>query len=237
MALSFINTSTYASVAYNARFNTFTNLITCCGWIRRVNGGDTNAIISRGIRNTTINEHFHLDVYLEKARFLIGNETASSGASGTTNIALNTWYHIAGTWDGTTIRIYVNGELEGETTRTGSFLTTDTTTAITIAADTNNGVVGEFFGGYLEDVRIYQECLDSNTIQTIYTCHGNDHMVEGLFGRWIMTEQREGANISRNSTFKDISINNANAIVSGPSGSNISYVAGIISERRRAYFY
>jgi len=39
-------------------------------------------------------------------------------ASGTTVVAASTWYHVAGTYDGTTMRVYVNGVQEGTFTPT-----------------------------------------------------------------------------------------------------------------------
>ncbi len=41
---------------------------------------------------------------------------------GTTDIQLNTWYHYAATWDGTTRKVYLNGVLEASDTPTGSLI-------------------------------------------------------------------------------------------------------------------
>src|SRR5262249_4619721 len=41
-------------------------------------------------------------------------------AVGTTALPLNTWSHLAATYDGTTIRMYVNGVLVGSKAQTGS---------------------------------------------------------------------------------------------------------------------
>jgi len=45
-------------------------------------------------------------------------------AQSTTVPVAGTWTHVAGTWDGTTLKIYVNGQLEDTSSRPGSLTTT-----------------------------------------------------------------------------------------------------------------
>lgn len=48
-----------------------------------------------------------------------GNGGWNTGARTTSTLSANTWYHVTYSWDGSTIRIYLNGNLES-TTSTGS---------------------------------------------------------------------------------------------------------------------
>src|SRR5262249_42891499 len=41
-----------------------------------------------------------------------------TGVIGTTSLRSNTWYHVAGVWDGAQLKVYVNGVLDGATATT-----------------------------------------------------------------------------------------------------------------------
>ena len=63
-------------------------------------------------------------------------------ARGTRQLPLNTWSHLAATYDGTTLRLYVNGGLVGSRAVAGPLLTS--TGALRIGG---NSIWGEFFAG------------------------------------------------------------------------------------------
>jgi hypothetical protein len=69
-------------------------------------------------------------------------------------IAVNTWTHLAQTYDGTTIRLYVNGVLVSSAARTGALETNSSPLSI---GGTN--AYGEYFQGRIDDVRVYNRAL------------------------------------------------------------------------------
>ena len=75
-------------------------------------------------------------------------------------LAANTWSHIAGTYDGATVKLYVNGALAGSQAVTGNILTS--TGALRIGG---NAVWGEYFAGLIDEVRIYNTALTQTQIQ------------------------------------------------------------------------
>ena len=83
------------------------------------------------------------------------------GAAGTSQLPLNTWTHVAATYDNTTLRLYVNGVQAGSRAVTGALLTS--TGALRIGG---NSVWGEFFAGRIDEVRIYNRALSPGEIQT-----------------------------------------------------------------------
>ena len=75
--------------------------------------------------------------------------------TGVTDLSTGSWYHIALVYDGSTGRYYINGSLD--TTFSGSINTAlaDCTLLIGAEADAaNGGSPGNYFNGYLEDLRI-----------------------------------------------------------------------------------
>ena len=73
---------------------------------------------------------------------------------------LNAWTHVALTYDGTTMQLYVNGVLAASQARTGS-----------IQASSNplwiggNSPYGEYFQGLIDEIRIYNRALTQAEIQ------------------------------------------------------------------------
>ena len=76
-------------------------------------------------------------------------------------IPLNTWSHVAVTWDGATMRFYVNGTQVATKARTGTLQAV--TTPVRIGA---NSYAGENFLGRIDEVRIYNRALSAAEVTT-----------------------------------------------------------------------
>jgi hydrogenase maturation factor HypE len=80
--------------------------------------------------------------------------TAEQDIRGTAQLGLSAWTHLAATYDGATLRLYVNGTQVAAKALTGS-----------LAAGTQplriggNGVWGEWFAGQLDEIRVYDRAL------------------------------------------------------------------------------
>ena len=75
-------------------------------------------------------------------------------------LALNTWTHIATTYDGTALKLFVNGTQASQLLFTGSITTS--TGALRIGG---NNVWGEWFQGDIDEVRIYNRARTATEIQ------------------------------------------------------------------------
>jgi hypothetical protein len=72
----------------------------------------------------------------------------------------NAWTHLAGTYDGTTLRLYRNGALISSTPYTGAIANGSGPLKIG-----GNAVWGEWFAGRLDDIRVYDTALPAAQIQ------------------------------------------------------------------------
>lgn len=81
----------------------------------------------------------------------------------TQQITLNTWYFVAGTYDGTTAKLYINGTEVSSTTTSGNIVTN--TSPLTIGRDPN---LGRFFDGRIDEVRVYDRGLTAAEILALY---------------------------------------------------------------------
>ena len=97
----------------------------------------------------------------------------------------NVWTHVAGTYDGTTLKIYKNGELVGSNTASvGGMATVD--------VDIKFGYSGENFAGKMDDARIWRDVRTQSEIQdNMYSsinCFINDGFDYWKFDRSSGTE-------------------------------------------------
>jgi hypothetical protein len=98
---------------------------------------------------------------------LPSGHAATSGdlwARGTAAPALNTWTHFAVTYDGATIRMYVNGVQTGTRAQTGTLRTS--TQPLRFGG---NAVWSEWFRGRLDEIRVYDRALSAAQIQADMT--------------------------------------------------------------------
>ncbi len=79
----------------------------------------------------------------------------------TTNLVVNTWTHVAFTYDGTTLRMFVNGVQVSSLAGPASIIASNGVLRIG-----GNGVWGEYFRGLIDEVRIYNRALTAMEIQT-----------------------------------------------------------------------
>jgi len=143
----FDGTGDYLSAANNAAF-TLGTAWTMEAWIYPTSLPGSSTIFGRWY--ATVNNANYL-LYVDSAGAIIGgvypNATAANSTSGV--IKRNCWQHVAMTWDGTTLRIFVNG-VSVATTTTGN-ITADGALDLTIGDNTGGGAA---FVGYMTDVRL-----------------------------------------------------------------------------------
>ncbi|MEI2610278.1 MAG: LamG-like jellyroll fold domain-containing protein [Candidatus Promineifilaceae bacterium] len=124
------------------------------------------------------------------ADFEEGATGASPGlnhpVSGVTPILNNNWYHAAATYDGTTWRLYLNGNLEtslvvGQPPRADSIQH-----AALASALTSTGVAAGRFAGIIDDARVWNVARTQAEIQANL---GQElASAPGLIGRWGLNE-------------------------------------------------
>ncbi len=73
----------------------------------------------------------------------------------------NVWYNVMGTYDGSNIKIYIDGVLEGTLSATGNILTTNT---LIYLGDSGYGGFSQFFNGSINDVSIFDTDQSANAL-------------------------------------------------------------------------
>lgn len=98
--------------------------------------------------------------------FWVGNGTNWYSTFSVATPTLNTWQHVAGTWDGTVAKIYVNGVLSGTTTPALTTLGSAGSNPVWIGGNTIN----ESFTGNIDEVRVWNVARTQCEINTYKNC-------------------------------------------------------------------
>jgi hypothetical protein len=165
-ALSFNGTSSYVNLANPSALQA-TGSMTWAAWVKATSTpADDGQIISKSSGS---------DGWQLKTSPDTGPHTFGVRVTGSTGVvqrysatvrALNTWYHVAAVYNASarTLDIYVNGVLDnGVLLGTIPAAQTATTTNVNIGRRSG----GFYFGGVLDDVRVYGRALTAGEIQTV----------------------------------------------------------------------
>jgi hypothetical protein len=95
------------------------------------------------------------------AAYINTGQQADRRSEGLAALPLNTWTHLASTYDGATLRLYVNGVQVRSRAFTGNIANRPGPLSIG-----GNAVWGEWFAGLIDDVRVYNRALTIAEIQS-----------------------------------------------------------------------
>lgn len=130
--------------------------ITICAWANLNSGEDDNGNPSHHI--------FSSNYGLIHANFFVQDPSTGNreGANPTVPVDGN-WHHLAMTFDGTTVRAYIDGTLDDTHSYTGTIDSNDNTLKIGNAAGADWTTDGK-----IDDVRIYKRALSESEIKELY---------------------------------------------------------------------
>jgi len=100
---------------------------------------------------------------IENGKAYVSRETPPWNVSSNTNLTANNWYHIAGTYDGSQLKIYVDGIMNGAINMTGSINSIDRN--ILIGARYRSGAIQDHFDGIIEEVSVWKRALSQSEIR------------------------------------------------------------------------
>jgi hypothetical protein len=126
------------------------------------NGTWRNVLIKQRANGEVYNLYANADTNVPAAFVVRAAQPGQTpDARGTAQLPLNTWSHLAVTFDNSTLRIFVNGVQVGSRAVAGPLLT-----STGVLRFGGNSIWGEYFAGRLDDIRIYNRALSAAEIQT-----------------------------------------------------------------------
>ena len=158
-------TNDYIDLGTSSTLNP-TSALTISAWVY-INGAGTGSlptIYSSSKNSAGSMGGIALAYASNKIRFYLDETGSSSWVFAESNSTMNTsqWYHLAGTWNGSTVTLYVNGTAQ---TTTGSATTIgyNTDFPATIGRYTSN-----YFQGLIDEVAFFNSALSASDITTMY---------------------------------------------------------------------
>lgn len=157
--------SAYVNAGSGATLSTVSRDVTVMGWVKVVTPG-YNYVFSNDRDCCGAYNGYSLQVTSGgRGSFRLWNGTAAS-VTGATTIQTGRWYHLAGTYDGSTIKLYVDGKLDGTANYSGNTGSPASFNAIMGALAACTSGCGRDM--YVDSVYVFAKTLVASDIEAIY---------------------------------------------------------------------
>jgi hypothetical protein len=159
----------YVNVVASTSIDSVTDQVTVAGWIYLDGAANQYAtVISRQI-GTGFGQHYHLSLTpsLNPGLYITTTTGGQLDIVASTVVPQQTWLHLAGTYDGTTARLYLNGAEVNSGAISGPFAAE--TNPVVLGGNGNGAdlTVSELIPGQLDDVMLYRRALTRDEIARI----------------------------------------------------------------------
>ncbi len=164
----------YVTVPNSSTFNV--NNFTFSAWIKKPSFSGFQMIFSNYASSTGYDFRVSGSLLDLAPTGLTGSGWTGS-LTGTTNMVANTWYFATATYDGTKLKLYLNGNLENEKALTGTVTASSAPLLIGKRSD------GYMWNGNIDEARIYNRALSPGEVQALY------NWAPGPVGYWKFDER------------------------------------------------
>jgi hypothetical protein len=158
-AISFDGVNDWVTVPDAASLD-LTTAVTLEAWVRpsALSGAWRTVVLKEQSTSLVYGLYANDDQNRPNGTVYVGSELDTRGTS---QLALNTWTHLATTWDGATLRLYVNGTQVSSRAIAGTLPSSSGPLRIG-----GNAIWGEWFAGLIDELRIYSRALSAAEIQS-----------------------------------------------------------------------
>jgi hypothetical protein len=164
-------------------------------WVKaRAPRGGPQVFLNRG----PANRFWTFYIYKKGVRMLVAHREPGYTHAIAPFPPADKWTHYAGTYDGKTIKVYMNGKLQATTPAAGRMARADAPLFV--------GALSPFerhFNGELDDIRIWKRALTDQEVAQLPTAAASKVDATGLIGRWTGGSLKEG--VWRNQAVPELS--------------------------------
>jgi len=155
-----------------------TSLYTVCSWVYP----QSNGLYQRIITTPSGNTHKWLLSFsdaVSNSQFVFSRNSGSEMGKGTGATSLNTWHHVCGVWDGTTLSVYLDGVSKSNSVEAGWLYGAGSGLRMGRRHDNQYPL-----NGRLDEVRVYTRALSAEEIAKLYKTTAPDNPDSGFEGYW-----------------------------------------------------
>lgn len=155
--LVFDGTNDYVAISDNSALSA--SNITVSAWVNPTVNGSNNMVVAK--RETNFEYQFFVGDGAPNFTIFSGGTGTGTTATSSQTLSTGTWSHIVGTYDGATVKVYVNGRLTGSAS--SSYVMSDTNSPVYIGID--NTTTGRYFNGSVDEVKFYNFALTADQVK------------------------------------------------------------------------
>lgn len=189
----------YVTVPHNTALNP-TSAVTMMAWIRPTNFADFRVIAGKlpwtsnysYQMSTTPTGKFRIDIS--------SNGTTYSQITSQTSLTAGQWQHVAFSWDGSTVRMYINGVEDANTLSfTGPIFSNSN--AFEIGRPSGGSPSNQqYFNGTIDEVMLYNKALSLGEIQQNYNAANAITFRDGFYSH-LKLDETSGQNVNNSIPF------------------------------------
>ena len=158
-AASFNGTSGMVTVADKASLD-LTGAMTLSAWVNPSANGNWRTVMLKEAGTALVYGLYSSDT-ASLPNVYIRTGATDKSAVGPSALPVNTWSHLAATYDGSNMRLYLNGTLVKTVAATGAM--TASTGELRIGG---NSIWGEYFAGLIDEAHVYNRALSAAEVTT-----------------------------------------------------------------------
>lgn len=165
---AFYGKGNFLQVNHQPILDHFEKGITISAWVYREASTTWNCIVTRQTKNNT-SEYFDVGVFKNKPLFSIdGDGDHFLMVEHPDSLPVQQWIHLAGTYDNSAYRLFINGKMVAMGQSNIKYKFTDTNPLL-IGANTNDrGVtINDFFYGKIDELKIFNRPLSEEEIKKL----------------------------------------------------------------------
>lgn len=193
----------YATAGDSSDLEGFGDTLAISAWVKLEDINGTKTIAGK-------EDVYKLDVNSGEFRFLTGEAWSGSMVKSGITPQVGQWYHIVGVYDGSEKRLYINGQLTGTVSTSGSVGTSNDEFGI---GAYSSGTWEGHLNGTVDEVRVFQDSISEDSVTHLHD-HPNAQIPElsSYTGTW-----HDVSNATK--VYVDLSLTNSTANVTVEAGS------------------
>jgi hypothetical protein len=164
-AFSFDGVDDFVSVPDAASLDP-TGAISIDAWVFESGASDGADLVGKDGEGSDRQYLLSIGTVTQRFRAHVGVPSGFQFIDGATVVQLNTWYHVAMTYDGATLKLYVNGEPDASLAVSGDLI--QTTQPLRIGGGAPPGLPPLHLKGLIDEAELFDRALTADEVRAIY---------------------------------------------------------------------